>query len=213
MAVIAVIALKGGVGKTSLTGSLAVALAERRRVLALDLDPQRSLEAWASAGPGVLAGLVRPVDATQPARFRAAIQTATREAERVLLDTPPGFHDAALLAAVVADVVLLPVGPSPLDLLALERALEVVRQAQQERGDGRPRIGLVPNRLQHGTSLGRELPAALKRYGERVLPSVRHAVAIPEAALEGRTVNESRPGSPVHTDIHTLARAVEALLR
>jgi chromosome partitioning protein len=213
MSVIALLGLKGGIGKSSIAAHLAVELATRRRVVAFDLDPQRSLVAWAASGPGVLAGLVRPVDATHPARFRAEVDAANREAERVVLDTPPGFQDAALLAALVADVVLLPAGPSPLDLLALEQALEVARRARAERGGPLPRIGLVPNRVQTATTIGKDLPATLRGYGERVLPALRHRVAFAEAALVGQTVGEYRPGSPAHQDIQALTRAVEALLR
>jgi chromosome partitioning protein len=113
MSVIA-IGRKGGIGKSTVTANIAAELMARRLTVAvLDADPQRSLVAWAGLGDGVLRDLVQPVDAMHPRQLRAAVDAAASRAARVLIDTPPGFADPALLAALCADLDLLPAGPSP----------------------------------------------------------------------------------------------------
>lgn len=210
---IAITGRKGGVGKTSLTANLAAELqALGHTVTVLDTDPQQSLKAWAGLGSGLLSEIVEAVDTTHPERFRAKVQDATKTADRVLIDTPPGFADPALLAALLADVVLLPAGPSPLDILAARDALTLVREAQSQRGGKKPLIRFVPSRVSH-TTLSRDLVTSLKDLGEKVFPSIRQRVVIAEAALNGLTVREYAPGSLARQEFRALARALERLLR
>jgi cellulose biosynthesis protein BcsQ len=99
---------------------------------------------------------VQPVDAMHARQFRAAVEAAGGRAARVLIDTPPGFSDPALLAALCADLVLLPAGPSPLDILAAARdALAVAREARTQRGGDKPLIRFVPSMVTR-TTLGRD---------------------------------------------------------
>lgn len=213
MAVIAITGRKGGVGKTSLTANLAAELhALGHTVAVLDTDPQQSLKAWAGLGSGLLSEIVEAVDTAHPERFRAKVQDATKGADRVLIDTPPGFADPALLAALLADVVLLPAGPSPLDILAARDALTLVREAQSQRGGKKPLIRFVPSRVSH-TTLSRDLATSLKDLGERVFPSIKQRVVVAEAALNGLTVREYAPNSPAQQESRTLTRALERILR
>lgn len=215
MAVIAITGRKGGIGKSTITGNLAAELvALGRSVVVLDTDPQKSLEAWASLGSGgVLRELVEPGDIEHPAAFRAKVQAAASRADRVLIDTPPGFADAALLAALVADLVLLPVGPSPFDILAARDALEVARQARKERGGRKPAVRFVPSKVIGGTTLSEGLPDSLRELGEKVLPAIGHRQVLAKAALEGLTVREYEASSPAAEEFAALAKAVEEVLR
>lgn len=134
MAIIAITGRKGGIGKSTITANLAAELvALGRSVAVLDTDPQKSLMAWAELGEGLLRELVEAVDTTHPRQFVARVEAASKRAERMLIDTPPGFADAALLAALQADLVLLPAGPSPLDIMAARDALALAREARKER--------------------------------------------------------------------------------
>ena len=212
MAIIAVTGRKGGIGKSTITGNLAVELlALGHRVVVFDADPQHSLIAWAGLGDGVLRDLVRPIDATRPSPFRAAIEAAARDAVRVLIDTPPGFADPALLAALVADLVLLPSGPSPLDIVAARDALALAREARTQRGGDRPLIRFVPSKVTN-TTMGRELPASLADLGEAVLPAIGQRAIAAEATLAGMTVREMGMGSASQMEFAALAAAVEGVL-
>jgi chromosome partitioning protein len=213
VAILAITGRKGGVGKTTLTANLAAdLLALGHTVAILDTDPQQSLVAWAGLGSGILSQLVEAVDTTHPERFRARVQDSAKKADRVLIDTPPGFADPALLAALVADVVLLPAGPSPLDIVAARDALMLAKEARTQRGGRKPVIRFVPCKVAH-TTLSKDLPASLADLGEKVLAAIGQRVVVAEAALSGLTVQEYSPNSPAHEEFKTLAKEVERLLK
>jgi chromosome partitioning protein len=212
MAVIAITGRKGGIGKSTITANLAAELLMLgRRVAVLDADPQRSLAGWAALGDGILRDIVQPVDPTGAAQFRTAIRKAAAGVDHVLIDTPPGFADPALLAALAADLVLLPCGPSPLDIMAARDALDLARQARQERGGKVPEIRFVPSKVT-STRLGRSLGDTLAEMGEPVLPPIGQRAAIAEAALTGLTVREFAEGSPAQAEFTALAAAIEGVL-
>ncbi len=212
MSVIAVTGRKGGIGKSTITANLAAEfMALRLSVAVLDADPQRSLVAWARLGDGVLRDLVQPVDAMHPRQFRAAVDAAGRRAARVLIDTPPGFADPALLAALCADLVLLPAGPSPLDILAARDALALARDARTQRGGDKPLIRFVPSKVTR-TTLGRDLAESLAEMGELALPGIGQRTIAAEAALSGLTVREAAMGSACQVEFAALAAAIEEML-
>lgn len=213
MTVIAVTGRKGGIGKSTITGNLAaelVALGHSVRVL--DTDPQKSLEQWARLGEGLLSQITEAVDTAHPERFKAAVAAASKNADVVLIDTPPAFADPALLACLLADVVLLPAGPSALDIMAASDALEVARDARTRRGGKKPVIRLVPSKLVMRAGLSKDLPESLARLGEKVLPGVGQRTAVAEATLVGLTVSEYSKASSARAEFRALAKAVEKLL-
>jgi hypothetical protein len=112
MAIIAVAGRKGGVGKSTIVGNLAAEFAAMGSTVAvLDADPQHSLVAWAAQGDGVLARSIQKVpDSADTLRSRA--HKAEKDADIVLIDTPPGMPEVGYQAALAADL-LLPCGPSP----------------------------------------------------------------------------------------------------
>ena len=214
MSVIAVIQQKGGVGKSTITANLAGELLKKgRSVRIIDLDPQESLATWAKLGNGLLNGLVEPVDPQSPKHFRAALDRIKGQADRLLLDCPPGFPDTGLMAALVADVALLPVTPSPLDVIASKKALESIREAQKQRKDRKPLIGFVPSRVAANTVLGRDLKESLKGMGEQILPTISQRIALAEAVLEGLTLREYAPSSDGVEEFQQLANAVERMVK
>lgn len=211
MAIIAVAGRKGGVGKSTVAGNLAAEFAARgRSVLVLDADPQHSMVAWADQGDGLLSRTVEKVAPTDNLRARA--KQADKETDVVLIDTPPGQPDIAYQAALAADLVLLPCGPSPLDLFALKEALGLALKARAERRSKKPRVRFVPSRVVMSTNLGRGLASSLRDMGKKVLPPICQRVVIAEAVAHGLTVAEYAPDSPAHEEFRALAKAVEKIL-
>jgi len=216
MAVIAVTGRKGGIGKSTLTGNLAIELyALGYTVKVLDTDPQQSLKNWASLGEGLLARMTEAiaVDAKHPEHFEKAVTAAKQAAQIVLIDTPPAFADPALLAALLADVVLLPCGPSPLDVMAAQDALELVREAKQQRGGRKPLIRFVPSKTISRAGLSNDLPSTLEALGEKVLPGIGNRTVVAEATLEGKTVAEYSKSCPARAEFQTLAKALQELIK
>ena len=153
MAIIAVGGRKGGVGKSTIVGNLAAEFARMgRSVVVLDADPQHSLATWAKQGDGMLSRCVQKVP-DGAATLRARARTAEKGADIVLFDTPPGTPETAYQAALAADLMLLPCGPSPLDLFALKEALSLSLKARAERRSKKPRIRFVPSKVLMTTNL------------------------------------------------------------
>lgn len=212
MAIIAVGGRKGGVGKSTIVGNLAGEFARMgRSVVVLDADPQHSLVTWAEQGDGMLSRCVEKVE-NGASTLRARARTVEKEADIVLIDTPPGMPETAYQAALAADLMLLPCGPSPLDLYALKEALALSLKARAERRSKKPRIRFVPSKVLMNTNLSRGLASSLKDIGRKVLPAIGQRVVVAEAVASGLTVAEYAPQSPAHEEFRALAKAVEKIL-
>ena len=124
MQTIALVAQKGGTGKTTLAISLAVEAARHGlSVLVVDLDPQASACRWSDRrgeeSPSV-------IDA-QPSRLPQALAKAAQAGiELAIVDTPARVEQAAAEAAKAADLVLVPCKPSIWDLETLQVTMELV---------------------------------------------------------------------------------------
>ena len=163
MPVIAIAGRKGGIGKSTIAGNLAAEFAALgRSVIVLDADPQHSMAAWAAQGQGMLAGCVIKVEPGSKDDLRAHVRTSVKEADIVLIDTPPGMPDVTHQANMAADLTLLPCGPSPLDLLPLKEALSLALKARALRRSKKPRISFVPSKVLMNTNLGRGLSSSLE---------------------------------------------------
>ena len=213
MAIIAVAGRKGGIGKSTIAGNLAGEFAAMgRSVVVLDADPQHSLAAWASRGQGVLSQCVEKVHASDADALRSKLRKRDKAADVVLIDTPPGTPDPAYQAALVADLVLLPCGPSPLDLFPLKEALNLILKARAERRSKKPRIRFVPSKVLMHTNLGRGLADSLAEMGKKVLPAIGQRIVVAEAVSSGLTLCEYAPGSPARAEFQELAKAVDQIV-
>ena len=124
---LAVIAQKGGAGKTTLAINLAVAATLRgERPLIIDLDPQGSATAWSDARE-----TPDPVVRASPApRLARALEQASKENfTLVIIDTAPHAEGAALAAARAASLVIVPCRPALLDLHAMSGAADIAALA------------------------------------------------------------------------------------
>jgi chromosome partitioning protein len=213
MSVIAVMGRKGGIGKSTIAGNLAAEfVALGRTVVVLDADPQHSLAAWAAQGSGLLRRCVEKIRHGSAEELLDTVRSAQRAADVVLIDTPPGSFDTAYQAALVADLVLLPCGPSPLDFFALKPAVALALQARAERGSKKPRIRLVPSKVMTNTRLGKDLPTSLQELGRQVLPGISQRVVVAEAAVSGLTVREYAAASPAGLEFEQLAKAIDEIV-
>ncbi|MBW8268629.1 ParA family partition ATPase [Caldovatus aquaticus] len=210
--VVAVAQRKGGAGKSTVAATLATALAAAgARVALLDTDPQGTLARWhaercrAQGGRGAPHPLV--FDAPAGWRVGGALDRLRRGAgaEVVLLDTPPHDDTDARLAIRNADLVLVPLQPSPADLWATEATLGL---AAAER---RP-VRLVLNRVPAAGRLAPQIAAEIARRGLPLLETtLGNRSAYASAFAWGLGVVEAAPRSVAAEEARRLAAAVAAL--
>lgn len=183
MAIVAVANVKGGVGKTTIAVHLAVYLSRQGlSVCCVDTDPQSLASKWlAESGPGIaLASLLTADDILE--------ETGQLTQDWVIVDCQGNNSEVTRAVLLVADTVLVPCGPSPLDLLSTATTVRLAKQARSVRQGGKPDVLIVPNRIQR-TRLSADLPETLAQLQEPVYRgSLGLRQAFAQAYAEGRTV-------------------------
>jgi chromosome partitioning protein len=136
--VIAVVSSKGGCGKTSTVANLAVRAAKDKesngahsRVALLDLDPQQALARWYELRCEFVFPLLKE-NAQPNLKLFKNVQDARSDVELlkeqgwnwIFIDTPPAMMEWIEMAVAAADIVLIPVRASPIDLESIDVAIE-----------------------------------------------------------------------------------------
>lgn len=205
--IITVAQQKGGSGKTTVTVNLAIAL--RRRglsVAVLDTDPQGSLGRWFMERldrQGEDEGLEFTTSSAWGASYES--EKLKKRFDVVLIDTPPKIESDLRPALRVADLVLVPVASSQVDLWATEGVLDL---ASRER---RP-VLVVLNRTRPNTRLGAEVAQGAAQLGVAVAQAqLANRVAYAETLGRGGAVAEGPPG-PARDEIAALADEIMLLI-
>ncbi len=197
--VITVAQQKGGAGKTTLAAHLAAALAADRRVALLDIDPQRSLSRWHALRAG-RANAPNAIHLSQVSGWRlsAELEKLKRSQDVVLIDSPPQIDTDARLAIRSADLVLVPVQPSPPDLWAAEGTLKLALSEK------RP-AALVLNRTPKASRLRSAMETEIARQGFRLFSATLGSRAgFASAFAAGLGVTEASPRSLAAAELDAL---------
>lgn len=204
--VIAVAQRKGGAGKSTVAATLATTLAAAgRRVALLDTDPQATLARWYAERQAALdRAAALAFDAPSGWRVPAALERL-RGQEVVILDTPPHAETDARIAVRAADLVLVPLQPSPADLWAVESTLALAA------AEKRPAV-LLFNRVPAQGRLAKEIAAEIRCRGLPLLDvSLGNRTPFAAAFQQGLGVVEAAPRSRAAEEAKALAAAVRAL--
>src|ERR1035441_156594 len=129
MNILALAARKGGSGKTTLAAHLAVE-AERGAagpVTLMDLEPQQSLDAWWKDLETETTKLLKITGS----KLRAELALAKNVRGLVVIDTPPLDSQAIATVIEVADLILIPVKPSPHDLRGVSVTVDLCQRAKR----------------------------------------------------------------------------------
>jgi chromosome partitioning protein len=203
---IALANLKGGCGKSTLALNLAAGLARRGTTTLVDADPQGALLHWAdwAGSEGGLPGL------RQAGRNPGEILgQAARDSRYVVIDCPPSVDmDITGQCLEQADVVLIPVLPSPLDLWASAGTVEAVERARQ--ANPRLRAWLVLNQTEPRSAMTRAISGAVVSLEVPVLNTrIRRRAAYRTSAVEGMSVYQlGTRGAAAMSEIEDLIQEV-----
>ena len=208
--IIAVLNQKGGAGKTTIALNLAAAsAAQGKRTLLIDADPQQSAQDWAAVREG--APPFQVIGSTKPVLHRDVPGMAGNY-DTTIIDGAPRSYETTRSAIGAADVVLIPVQPSGVELWATREVVELVKQAAEVKGT-QPAAFVLSRKLDR-TVLGREITEAIAEMG---LPLLRagttQRVAYAEAITAGSTVIEQQPDGPAAAEIRAILSELEGMMR
>ncbi len=202
--VIVVSSQKGGSGKTTLCGQLAVQaeLAGAGPVAIVDTDPQGSLAAWWNARESETPAFMK----TSIEYLEDSLDLLTRSGVRfVFVDTPPAVTKMIEEIVGYADLVLVPTRPSPHDLRAVGTTIDIVAAQRKP-------IVFAINDATPRARITSDAAIALSQHGTVAPVTIHHRVDFATSMIDGRTVMETNPTSRSANEIADLWSYLEGRL-
>jgi chromosome partitioning protein len=199
---------KGGAGKSMIAANLAAGLGGSQRVCLLDIDPQRSLKRWHA----LRAAQAKPLPAIGYSdvsgwRLRAELDRLMRDHDVLIVDTPPQVDTEAKLAIRAANLVIIPLQPSPPDLWA---AAGTVQLAAAENRPAR----LLLNRAPATSKLRSQVEREAGDAGFALLAAtIGNRSGFANAFAQGMGVTEASPRSLAAQEMAAVMAEIQALAR
>jgi len=204
MKVIAILNQKGGTGKTTIAVNLSTGIAvKRHKVLLVDADPQGSVLQWQAITGN------SPFNVTHYPRgdFHRTIEDMAKGYQYVIVDGPPGTGEITRSILVAADMVIMPVGPSPLDIWSAGETAELVKDARKV--NTRLKVKILISKKIPNTRIGREAREALGGYGFGILNTeISQRIAYVESMIAGESVLTYSPNSEAGREMLALTNEI-----
>jgi chromosome partitioning protein len=201
---------KGGVGKTTLSISIAHELARRKagnKVLVVDSDPQQSSLSWSevreNSPPFNVIGFAKK-------SLHRDLPPVSEGYNFTIIDGPPRVTELARSCIMASDVIIIPCTPSPYDIWASAETVNLIKEASVYKENLKSIFTI--NRKIVNTAIGRDVVSAL---GELELPvfksHISQRVIFAEAAASGMTVFDIEPEGKAAQEIVSLVDEILTL--
>lgn len=202
MRTIVIASQKGGVGKTTIAGHLAV-MAESKGagpVALIDTDPQGSLSSWWNERKAETPAFASVDIANLSTHLKQLKKAGIKLA---IIDTPPAVTETIRKVLAVADLVLIPSRPSPHDLRAVGSTVELVEEAKK-------RMVFVINGAAQRAKITGEAAIALSQHGTVAPVTMYQRTDFAASMIDGRTAQEIDPASRSANEVSDLWNYVSA---
>jgi chromosome partitioning protein len=202
MRTIAVLAQKGGTGKTTLAAHLAVEAEKTgpKPVVVIDTDPQGSLTSWYQRRAAEQPTLISPGRRPLAEALRIC---ADQNVGLAIVDSAPHAAKSALTAAQAADLVLIPTRPGVFDIEAIGATIDIADQADKP-------VAIVINATRPRGPITDEARQALESYGKPVCPTaIVQRAALADALIDGRAIQELDPTGKAAAEIAAVWRWIK----
>ena len=203
--VITIAQQKGGTGKTTLAVHLALSFIKfhNLKVAIIDTDPQGSLGKWfmiRSEKKISNQNLTFKTASLWGAQYESKI--LKQDHDIVIIDTPPKIESDARPAIEAANLVLIPVAPSPVDFWATESIIEIAKKAKRK-------ILIQINRANHRSKLISKTHEYIKSINILATKTlIGHRQIFIASMGEGKTVVEKQRKSKAVEEIRNISEQI-----
>lgn len=207
--VIAVLNQKGGAGKTTLATNLSYSfLLNKRKTLLVDSDPQGSARDWREANPSS----PLPVVGLDRETISKDLEAIWSGYDLIVIDGAPQLEKMSIAIVKIADLILIPVQPSPYDIWACADLVDIIK-TRQDITEGRPKGVFIISRAILHTKLSQEIWQALGDYKLPILKSnTTQRVIYPTSAAVGKTVFCEDATNAAAVEISAIRKELEGMI-
>ena len=199
--IISLVNQKGGVGKTTLAINISwyYNKVKESKVLLIDADPQGSCMLWGRSADRSGLDIIHHARAD----LHKTIGDLSKGYRHAVIDAPPGTGDITLSALLASNLAIIPITPSPLDLLSTGEIDDLIKEARKHNRKLKGKL-LISKKIV-GTTPGREAREALKRYRLGIFKTEIHQrIAYVKALIAGQSVLDYAPNSAASREITDL---------
>ncbi|MFN7039140.1 MAG: ParA family partition ATPase [Alphaproteobacteria bacterium] len=204
--VITIAQQKGGSGKTTIAAQLAVAFAYKgKKTIVVDIDPQGSLTQWFTLRKEFFGEGNTKIDSIPFAGWKASseIDKLKNSYDIIIVDSPPHTETETKTVIRAADLVIIPIQPSPTDLWASKATIEFAKSENKQ-------ILLLLNRTLPHSKIAKEIVSHLPD-----LPTISlgQRVVFATSMMDGRSVIEVEPSGPGSIELNEIVKKSLLLLK